>query len=82
MGLFDKVKSQAMDLKGKVITNDIEKSGLGFFLATQDVSVSPAVWDIAQALGKAETRLALTTDAMVKRDTSGQAVKSYNDRGS
>ncbi len=38
--------------KGKVITYDIEKSGLGFFLATQDVNVAPAFWDIAQALGK------------------------------
>jgi len=68
--------------KGKVITYDIEKSGLGFFLATQDVNVSPALWDIAQALGKAETRLALTTDAMVKRVASGQAVMAYNVLGS
>jgi len=68
--------------KGKVVTYDIEKSGLGFFLATQDVSVSPAFWDIAQALGKVDTRLALTTDAMVKRVASGQAVMAYNVLGS
>jgi iron(III) transport system substrate-binding protein len=68
--------------KGKVITYDIEKSGLGFFLATQDVTASPAFWDIAQALGKAETRLSLTTDAMVKRVASGQAVMAYNVLGS
>ena len=67
---------------GKVITYDIEKSGLGFFLATQDVTVSPAFWDIAQALGKADVRLALTTDAMVKRVASGQAVMAYNVLGS
>ena len=68
--------------KGKVITYDIEKSGLGFFLATQDVNVSPAFWDIAQALGKAGTRLALTTDAMIKRVASGQAMLAYNVLGS
>ena len=68
--------------KGKLITYDIEKSGLGFFLATQDVSVSPVFWDIAQALGKADARLALTTDAMVKRVASGQAVMAYNVLGS
>ena len=68
--------------KGKVITYDIEKSGLGFFLATQDVTVSSAFWDIAQALGKADTRLSLTTDAMVKRVASGQAVMAYNVLGS
>ena len=68
--------------KGRVVTYDIEKSGLGFFLATQDVGVSLAFWDIAQALGKADTRLALTTDAMVKRVASGQAVMAYNVLGS
>jgi iron(III) transport system substrate-binding protein len=68
--------------KGKVVTYDIEKSGLGFFLATQDVGVSPVFWDIAQALGKAQTRLAVTTDAMVKRVASGQAVMAYNVIGS
>lgn len=68
--------------KGKVITYDIEKSGLGFFLATQDVSVSPAFWDIALALGKVDTRLALTTDAMLKRVASGQAIIAYNVLGS
>jgi iron(III) transport system substrate-binding protein len=68
--------------KGKVITYDIEKSGLGFLLATQDVNVSPAFWDIARALGKADTRLAITTDAMVKRVASGQAALAYNVLGS
>lgn len=68
--------------KGKVVTYDIEKSGLGFFLATQDAGVSAAYWDIARALGKADTRLALTTDAMVKRVASGQALIAYNVLGS
>ena len=35
---------------GKVKTYDIERSGVGFFLATQDVAASPAFWDLAQAL--------------------------------
>jgi iron(III) transport system substrate-binding protein len=74
--------SQPDRFKGKVVTYDIEKSGLGFFLATQDVAVSPAFWDIAQALGKAQARLALTTDSMVKRVASGQAILAYNVLGS
>jgi len=68
--------------KGKVVTYDIEKSGVGFFLATQDAAASAAYWDIARALGKADTRLALTTDAMVKRVASGQALIAYNVLGS
>ena len=35
---------------GKVATYDIEKSGVGFFLATQDVAAWPAFWDLARAL--------------------------------
>jgi iron(III) transport system substrate-binding protein len=64
--------------KGKVITYDIERSGVGFLLATQDASVSPAYWSIAQALGKVDTQLSLSADAMVKRVVSGQAVIAYN----
>lgn len=64
--------------KGKVVSYDIEKSGLGFFLATQDAAASPAFWDIAKALGKADARLDLTTDTMVKRVASGQALIGYN----
>ena len=68
--------------KGKVVTYDIEKSGLGFFLATQDVGVSPAFWDIAQALGKLDPRLVSTTDAMLQQVASGKAIIAYNVLGS
>jgi iron(III) transport system substrate-binding protein len=68
--------------KGKVITYDIEKSGLGFFLATQDVVAAPAFWDIAAALGKADTRQALTTDSMLKQVASGKVAIAYNVIGS
>lgn len=64
--------------QGKVVSYDIEKSGLGFFLATQDVAVSQDFWDVARALGKSSVRLDLTTDAMVRRVASGQALIGYN----
>ena len=68
--------------KGKVVTYDIEKSGLGFFLASQDAEASPGFWDVARALGKAGARFELTTDAMLKRVASGQALVAYNVLGS
>jgi iron(III) transport system substrate-binding protein len=68
--------------KGKVITYDIEKSGLGFFLATQDVAVAPTFWDIASGLGKAGTRYAATTGAMLQQVASGRATIAYNVLGS
>ncbi len=67
---------------GKVVTYDIEKSGVGFFLATQDVAASPVFWDVARALHRAKVRVDLTTDAMVRRVASGQAVLAYNVLGS
>jgi iron(III) transport system substrate-binding protein len=68
--------------KGKVVTYDIEKSGLGFFHATQDVGADPAYWNLADALGKVDARLALTTEAMLQQVVSGKAVMAYNVLGS
>ncbi len=63
---------------GKVMSYDIEKSGVGFLLASQDADADPAFWDLAQALGKARLRFALTTDAMVRRVARGDALLAYN----
>lgn len=64
---------------GKVVSYNIEKSGLGFFLASQDAKVSASgFWDVARALGKARARLELTTEAQVRRLVSGDAVIGYN----
>ncbi|MEJ8854527.1 ABC transporter substrate-binding protein [Variovorax robiniae] len=68
--------------KGKVMSYDIEKSGLGFFLATQDVGVAPVFWDIAQGFGKVDVRFAATTDAMLRQVASGKATIAYNVLGS
>ena len=76
------LEAQPNRFKGKVVTYDIEKSGLGFFLASQDADASPGFWDVARAFGKVDTRFALTTDAMLKRVASGQALVAYNVLGS
>lgn len=65
-----------------MISYDIAKSGLGFFLATQDVAAGPAFWDIARGLGLAKTRFAATTDAMLRQLASGKATLAYNVLGS
>ena len=76
------LNGSAERFKGKVITYDIEKSGLGFFLATQDVGVAPVFWEIAQGFGKVDVRFASTTDAMLKQIASGKATIAYNVLGS
>jgi iron(III) transport system substrate-binding protein len=76
------LNASAARFKDKVVTYDIEKSGLGFFLATQDVGAAPVFWDIAEGLGKVDTRYASTTDAMLRQLASGKAVIAYNVLGS
>ncbi len=64
--------------RGKVSGYNIEKSGLGFFLATQDATISPEFWTLARALGKAQARFELTTGAMTRKLSSGETVLGYN----
>lgn len=68
--------------KGKVITYDIQKSGLGFFLATQDAGASGGFWELAQGFGRTAARQSLTTEAMLRSVASGQSVLGYNLLGS
>lgn len=63
---------------GKVSSYNIEKSGLGFFLATQDATISPDFWAIAQSLGRTKARLELTTSAMTRKLAAGETVIGYN----
>lgn len=70
--------TQALRLRGKVITYDIEKSGLGFLLATQDARGWPAFWGMAEGLGKVGARFAATTAAMLRQLQSGNMVIAYN----
>ena len=67
---------------GKVVTYDIDRSGLGFLLATQDERASGDFWNMVKALGAAGARLVPTTDAMLKRVTRGDDLIGYNALGS
>ena len=64
---------------GKVVSYDIQKSGLGYFLATQDAAASAdTFWATAQALGANRAHLLLTTDAMVRQIADGRALLGVN----
>lgn len=65
--------------KGSMATYDIQKSGVGYFLAAQDAAASAdTFWAIAQALGQARPQQLLTTDAMVRRIADGRAQFGMN----
>ena len=70
--------SNAQRFQGQVLTYDIEKSGLGFFLATQDAEAAPGFWELAKAVGRTRPRLALTTADMVRQLAAGRAILGYN----
>ena len=75
---FAELLERTPALKGKVITYDVEKSGLGFLLAAQDARATPAFWDVARALGRADVRFAATTSTMLGRLASGREAIAYN----
>jgi iron(III) transport system substrate-binding protein len=60
------------------VTYDLEDSGLGFLLATQDAKTADLVWDVARALGKARVREVATSAAMLQSLASGESVLAYN----
>jgi len=70
--------TQATQLRGKVITYDIEKSGLGFLLATQDARAWPGFWDMAAGLGRVGTKYSTTTSAMLRQVADGHMAVAYN----
>jgi len=68
--------------KGKVITYDVEKSGVGFMFITQDMQVDNKFWDLAKALGKSKVQVQSSTGSMMERVSSGEDLLGYNILGS
>jgi len=69
---------KADKLKGKVTTYDIEKSGVGFMLITQDSKYNPAFWDFVKALGAVGPRFQSSSGTMMERISSGENLLGFN----
>ena len=67
------IESDPLRFMRKVVTYDLENSGLGFLLATQDAKTADLLWDVARALGKARAREVPTTAAMLQSLASGES---------
>ncbi len=80
--LINLLKENPKRFKGKVTTYDIEKSGVGFLLATQDSKTSPAFWDLAKVILAAGGHLHISTSAMMESIASGESLIGYNLVGS
>jgi iron(III) transport system substrate-binding protein len=68
--------------KGKVTSYDVEKSGVGFLLVTQDAKSSPVFGELVKSLGAVGTRWQSSTGTMMERVGSGEALLAYNIIGS
>jgi iron(III) transport system substrate-binding protein len=74
-----RLMTQKMDkFKGKVTTYDIEKSGVGFMLITQDSKYNPAFWDFVKALGAVGPRFQSSSGTMMERISSGENLLGFN----
>lgn len=72
------LSEKADKLKGKVTSYDIEKSGVGFLLITQDAKVNPKFWDFVKALGTVGPRFQSSSGTMMERISSGENLLGYN----
>ncbi|KQQ33251.1 iron ABC transporter substrate-binding protein [Duganella sp. Leaf126] len=68
--------------KDKVTTYDIEKSGVGFMLMTQDARNNPRFADLLAGFGAARVRVQSSTGTMMERISSGENLIGYNIIGS
>ena len=74
--------SKTDKFKDKVISYDIEKSGVGFMFITQDMQANKQFWDLAKALGTVSLRVQSSTGTMLERISSGENLLGYNILGS
>ncbi|PLQ02605.1 iron ABC transporter substrate-binding protein [Cupriavidus pauculus] len=81
-GLARLLQEHAPQWRGKVVTYDVERSGVGYLLAQQDARMGSEFWYLAQALGRAQVQLSASTADMVERIASGELVLGYNLLGS
>jgi iron(III) transport system substrate-binding protein len=66
------LSDNAASLQGKVGTYDPQKSGLGYFLYSQDLRNGTVLWDIAKGLGQTKARQYSATVNMLEKVASGE----------
>src|SRR4051812_7036123 len=68
--------------KGKVTSFDIEKSGVGFMMVTQDAKHFPGIKDLEKAFGATSYKVYSSTGNMLEKVSSGEHILGYNIIGS
>ncbi|WP_446718114.1 ABC transporter substrate-binding protein [Cupriavidus sp. OTU4054] len=81
-GLAQLMQEHAPLWRGRVVTYDIERSGIGYLFAQQDARMGNEFWYLAQALGRAGAKLSVSSVDMIERIARGEFVLGYNVLGS
>lgn len=68
--------------RGRVVTYNIEESGIGYLFATQDSVLTSQFWQLADALGESQSRQMCCTADMVDAIDRGDSLIGYNLLGS
>ena len=76
------LRAEPKRFQGRVATYDLENSGLGLLIATQDAKASTMLWDLGQALGRLQVRQMTSTAAMLDSVAAGDSLLAYNVLGS
>lgn len=74
--------SQPDKYRNKVVTYDIEKSGVGFMFFTQDLRENLGVRNLVKTMGDVGVRLQVSTATMMEKISSGENLIGYNVLGS
>ncbi|PWC49602.1 histidine kinase [Azospirillum sp. TSA6c] len=68
--------------RGRVVTYNVEESGIGYLFATQDSVLTSQFWQLADALGENQARQMCCTSDMVDAIERGETYIGYNLLGS
>lgn len=82
VALAQMLERQPRRFNGRVITYDIERSAVGYLLATNDQFISSNFWRLVGAMASVDVTLAQSSFEMLEAVSSGQASLAYNVLGS
>ncbi|MDP2698438.1 ABC transporter substrate-binding protein [Thalassospira sp.] len=80
--LLNMLSQQADLFEERIITYDVERSGVGFLFLARDERHYDPIWDLIREFGKVRVKLFSNTSPMLEKIAEGQVVLGYNLLGS
>ncbi len=80
--LANLIGREEVRFRGKVITYNPERSGLGYLFGTQDAIQSEDFWYLARSIGDSKPQLSNSSGDMIRKVARGESLIAYNVLGS